>query len=90
MTVLRYSVLRLLLPEGLGMASFLVLVACELAVGGWPGRPPLDRPDLVLLCDPTGQKALDPPAKLAETIADIDWTTGWLEELIFASIRKKR
>ena len=34
-------------------------VACELAVGGWPGRPPLDRPDLVLLCDPTGQKALD-------------------------------
>jgi hypothetical protein len=34
-------------------------VACELAVGGWPGRPRLDRPDLVLLCDPTGQKALD-------------------------------
>ena len=34
-------------------------VACELAVGGWPGHPPLDRPDLVLLCDPTGQKALD-------------------------------
>ena len=34
-------------------------IACELAVGGWPGRPRLDRPDLVLLCDPTGQKALD-------------------------------
>jgi hypothetical protein len=34
-------------------------VACELAVGGWPGHPPLDRPDLVLLCDPTGQLALD-------------------------------
>src|SRR4030095_12023186 len=27
--------------------------------GGGPGRPRLDRPDLVLLCDPTGQKALD-------------------------------
>ena len=35
------------------------LVACELAVGGWPGRRPLDRPDLVLLCDPTGRNALD-------------------------------
>jgi hypothetical protein len=35
------------------------LVACELATGGWPGRPPLDRPDLVLLCDPTGRHALD-------------------------------
>ena len=35
------------------------LVACELAVGGWPGRPPLDRPDLVLLSDPTGRHALD-------------------------------
>jgi hypothetical protein len=35
------------------------LVACELAVGGWPGRRPLDRPDLVLLCDPTGRHALD-------------------------------
>jgi hypothetical protein len=35
------------------------LVACELAVGGWPGRHPLDRPDLVLLCDPTGRHALD-------------------------------
>jgi hypothetical protein len=35
------------------------LVACELAVGGWPGRQPLDRPDLVLLCDPTGRNALD-------------------------------
>jgi hypothetical protein len=34
-------------------------IACELAIGGWPGRPPLDRPDLVLLCDPTGQMALD-------------------------------
>ena len=34
-------------------------VACELAVGGWPGRPRLDRPDLVLLSDPTGQRALD-------------------------------
>jgi len=35
------------------------LIACELAVGGWPGHPPLDRPDLVLLCDPTGRHALD-------------------------------
>jgi hypothetical protein len=35
------------------------LVACELAAGGWPGRRPLDRPDLVLLCDPTGRHALD-------------------------------
>jgi hypothetical protein len=35
------------------------LIACELAVGGWPGRPRLDRPDLVLLCDPTGRHALD-------------------------------
>jgi hypothetical protein len=35
------------------------LVACELATGGWPGRRPLDRPDLVLLCDPTGRHALD-------------------------------
>jgi hypothetical protein len=35
------------------------LVACELAIGGWPGRRPLDRPDLVLLCDPTGRHALD-------------------------------
>jgi hypothetical protein len=35
------------------------LIACELAVGGWPGRRPLDRPDLVLLCDPTGRHALD-------------------------------
>ena len=35
------------------------LVACELATGGWPGRRPLDRPDLVLLCDPTGRNALD-------------------------------
>jgi hypothetical protein len=35
------------------------LVACELATGGWPGRRPLDRPDLVLLCDPTGGHALD-------------------------------
>jgi hypothetical protein len=35
------------------------LVACELASGGWPGRRPLDRPDLVLLCDPTGRHALD-------------------------------
>jgi len=34
-------------------------IACELAIGGWPGRPPLDRTDLVLLCDPTGQMALD-------------------------------
>jgi hypothetical protein len=34
-------------------------VACELATGGWPGRRPLDRPDLVLLCDPTGRHALD-------------------------------
>ncbi|HEY7607015.1 MAG TPA: hypothetical protein VID07_09610 [Actinomycetes bacterium] len=34
-------------------------LACELAVGGWPGRLRLDRPDLVLLSDPTGQKALD-------------------------------
>jgi hypothetical protein len=35
------------------------LVACELATGGWPGRRPLDRPDLVLLCDLTGRHALD-------------------------------
>lgn len=35
------------------------LVACELATGGWPGRPSLNRPDLVLLCDPTGRHALD-------------------------------
>jgi hypothetical protein len=35
------------------------LAACDLAVGGWPGRQPLDRPDLVLLCDPTGRHALD-------------------------------
>ena len=35
------------------------LIACELATGGWPGRRPLDRPDLVLLCDPTGRHALD-------------------------------
>ena len=35
------------------------LVACELATGGWPGRRPLDRPDLVLLSDPTGHHALD-------------------------------
>ena len=35
------------------------LVACELATGGWPGHHPLDRPDLVLLCDPTGRHALD-------------------------------
>ena len=35
------------------------LVACELATGGWPGRPPLNRPDLVLLCDPTGRHAID-------------------------------
>jgi hypothetical protein len=35
------------------------LVACELATGGWPGRPPLDRPDLVLLSDPTGRHARD-------------------------------
>jgi hypothetical protein len=34
------------------------LVATELAIGGWPGREPLDRPDLVLLCDPTGEHAL--------------------------------
>jgi hypothetical protein len=34
------------------------LVAAELATGGWPGREPLDRPDLVLLCDPTGEHAL--------------------------------
>jgi hypothetical protein len=34
------------------------LVACELATGGWPGHPALDRPDLVLLCDPTGGHAL--------------------------------
>src|SRR5215212_6000236 len=31
-------VLRLLLPEGLGMASFLVLVACELVVPIWAER----------------------------------------------------
>jgi hypothetical protein len=35
------------------------LLACELATGGWPGRRPLDRPDLVLLCDPVGRHALD-------------------------------
>ena len=35
------------------------LIACELATGGWPGSRPLDRPDLVLLCDPTGRHALD-------------------------------
>ena len=35
------------------------LIACELATGGWPGRRPLNRPDLVLLCDPTGRHALD-------------------------------
>jgi hypothetical protein len=35
------------------------LIACELATGGWPGGRPLDRPDLVLLCDPTGRHALD-------------------------------
>jgi hypothetical protein len=34
------------------------LLACELAIGGWPGRAALDRPDLVLLCDPTGLHAL--------------------------------
>ena len=34
------------------------LVATELATGGWPGRDPLDRPDLVLLCDRTGGHAL--------------------------------
>jgi hypothetical protein len=35
------------------------LVASELAIGGWPGHRPLDRPDLVLLYDPTGRHALD-------------------------------
>ena len=35
------------------------LIACELATGGWPGRHPLDRPDLVLLYDPVGRHALD-------------------------------
>jgi hypothetical protein len=35
------------------------LIASELAIGGWPGHPPLDRPDLVLLSDPTGRHALD-------------------------------
>ena len=35
------------------------LIACELATGGWPGHQSLDRPDLVLLSDPTGQHALD-------------------------------
>ena len=35
------------------------LIACELAVGGWPGHRPLDQPGLVLLCDPTGRHALD-------------------------------
>jgi hypothetical protein len=34
------------------------LVAAELAIGGWPGHERLDRPDLVLLCDPTGEHAL--------------------------------
>ena len=34
------------------------LLACELAVGGWPGRERLDRPDLVLLLDPAGMHAL--------------------------------
>jgi len=34
------------------------LLACELAVGGWPGRERLDRPDLVLLLDPAGAHAL--------------------------------
>lgn len=34
------------------------LLACELAAGGWPGRGRLDRPDLVLLLDPTGAHAL--------------------------------
>jgi hypothetical protein len=34
------------------------LVAGELATGGWPGRARLDRPDLILLCDPTGLHAL--------------------------------
>jgi hypothetical protein len=33
-------------------------LACELATGGWPGQTALDRPDLVLLCDPTGLHAL--------------------------------
>jgi hypothetical protein len=33
-------------------------VACQLATGGWPGSPALDRPDLVLLSDPTGLHAL--------------------------------
>jgi hypothetical protein len=35
------------------------LVACELATGGWPGRRSLDRPGLILLCDPAGRHALD-------------------------------
>jgi hypothetical protein len=34
------------------------LLACELATGGWPGGARLDRPDLVLLLDPTGANAL--------------------------------
>jgi hypothetical protein len=34
------------------------LLACELATGGWPGQTALDRPDLVLLSDPTGLHAL--------------------------------
>jgi hypothetical protein len=34
------------------------LLACELATGGWPGRDGLDRPNLVLLLDPTGANAL--------------------------------
>jgi hypothetical protein len=34
------------------------LLACELAVGGWPGQERLDRPDLVLLLDPAGAHAL--------------------------------
>jgi hypothetical protein len=34
------------------------LLACELANGGWPGQTALDRPDLVLLSDPTGRHAL--------------------------------
>jgi hypothetical protein len=34
------------------------LLACELAIGGWPGQTALDRPDLVLLSDPTGLHAL--------------------------------
>ena len=38
------------------------LVATELAIGGWPGREPLDSPALVLLCDPTGEHARPTPA----------------------------